>query len=186
MSSTLTSTADAPPASRYRRSQRILHWLMAIVILSALLIGLYCSYLVQGTPLRRALLDIHKSLGMTALILIAIRLPLRLSLGEPAYRRPLDVFNHYAARGAHVLLYVLMILMPLAGYTTSAAGGHDLPWFGVFQWPNLLPPDKSLERTAAIVHEYGAYCLYAVVTLHILAAFWHHFARKDEVLQRML
>lgn len=183
----ITTEASATVSTtRYRPSQRILHWLMAIVIISALVIGLYCSYLTPGVPLRRALLDVHKSLGMTALVLIAIRLPLRLSLGEPAYRRPLDVFNHYAARGAHILLYALMILMPLAGYTTSAAGGHDLPWFGLFQWPNLLPLDKGLERTAAEIHEYGAYCLYAVVSLHILAALWHHFFRKDEVLQRML
>ncbi|MGV1792066.1 cytochrome b [Rhizobium lusitanum] len=184
--STTTEASATVSTTRYRPSQRILHWLMAIVIISALVIGLYCSYLTPGVPLRRALLDVHKSLGMTALVLIAIRLPLRLSLGEPAYRRPLDVFNHYAARGAHILLYALMLLMPLAGYTTSAAGGHDLPWFGLFQWPNLLPLDKGLERTAAEIHEYGAYCLYAVVSLHILAALWHHFFRKDEVLQRML
>lgn len=184
--STTTEASATVSTTRYRPSQRILHWLMAIVIISALVIGLYCSYLTPGVPLRRALLDVHKSLGMTALVLIAIRLPLRLSLGEPAYRRPLDVFNHYAARGAHILLYALMLLMPLAGYTTSAAGGHDLPWFGLFQWPNLLPLDKGLERTAAEIHEYGAYCLYAVVSPHILAALWHHFFRKDEVLQRML
>lgn len=185
MSATTAPTSDAP-MTRYRPSQRILHWLMAIVIISALALGLYCSYLVPGTPARQTLLDVHKSLGMTALVLIAIRLPLRLSLGEPAYRRPLDVFNHYAARGAHILLYALMILMPLAGYTTSAAGGRDLPWFGIFEWPNLLPLNKPLANTAAQIHEYGAYCLYAVVSVHILAALWHHFARKDEVLQRML
>ncbi|MGV1756816.1 cytochrome b [Rhizobium sp. A22-96] len=185
MSATLAPEEDAPN-TRYRPSQRILHWLMAIVIISALAIGLYCSYLVPGTPVRQALLDIHKSLGMTALFLIAIRLPLRLSLGEPAYRQPLDGFNHYAARGAHILLYALMILMPLAGYTTSAAGGRDLPWFGLFEWPNLLPLNRPLARAAAEVHEYGAYCLYAVVSLHILAALWHHFFRKDEVLRRML
>ncbi|TWB58277.1 cytochrome b561 [Rhizobium sp. ERR 922] len=184
MPNTTATTAETSTA-RYRSSQRLLHWLMAIVIISALVIGLYCSYLTPGIPLRRALLDIHKSLGMTALFLIAIRLPLRLSLGEPAYQRPLGVFNHYAARGAHILLYILMILMPLAGYATSAAGGHDLPWFGLFQWPNLLSHDKGLERAAAEIHEYGAYCLYAIVSLHILAALWHHFVRKDEVLKRM-
>lgn len=185
MSDTIATTVETPP-SRYRSSQRLLHWLMAIVIISALVIGLYCSYLTPGIPLRRALLDVHKSLGMTALFLIAIRLPLRLSLGEPANQRPLGVFNHLAARSAHVLLYMLMILMPFAGYTTSAAGGHDLPWFGLFQLPNLLPLDKGIERTAAGIHEYGAYCLYAIVSLHILAALWHHFVRKDEVLKRMM
>jgi cytochrome b561 len=158
---------------------------MAIVIISALIIGLYCSTLTPGAPLRRALLDIHKSLGMTALFLIAIRLPLRLSLGEPAYREPLDILNHYIARGAHILLYALMILMPIAGYTTSAAGGHDLPWFGFFQWPNLLPLDKGIEKVFAEIHAYGGYCLLAIVSLHILAALWHRFSRKDEVMSRM-
>ncbi len=184
--SVTTEASATVSTTRYRPSQRILHWLMAIVIISALVIGLYCSYLTPGVAVRRALLDVHKSLGMTALVLIAIRLPLRLSLGEPAYRRPLGGLNRHAARAAHILLYALMILMPLAGYTTSAAGGHDLPWFGLFQWPNLLPLDKGLERTAAGIHEYGAYCLYAVVSLHILAALWHHFFRRDEVLRRML
>lgn len=184
--SATTATAADTSATRYRPSQRLLHWLMAIVIISALIIGLYCSYLSPGTPMRRALLDVHKSLGMTALILIAIRLPLRLSLGEPGYGQPLDTLNHYAARSAHILLYALMILMPIAGYTTSAAGGHDLPWFGLFQWPNLLPLNKALERTAAEIHEYGAYCLYVIVSVHILAALWHHFFRRDEVLKRML
>ncbi|MFS8050053.1 cytochrome b [Rhizobium sp. BR 314] len=179
------SVTSAPAAAQYRPSQRILHWLMAIVIISALALGLYCSYLVPGRPLRRALLDVHKSLGMMAFVLIAIRLPLRLSLGEPAYQGPLDILNHYAARGAHILLYALMILMPLAGYTTSAAGDHDLPWFGLFQWPNLLPVNKTLERTAADIHEYGAYCLYVIVSAHILAALWHHFFRRDDVLKRM-
>ncbi|SCB44957.1 cytochrome b [Rhizobium lusitanum] len=181
-----TEASSDTPTLRYRPSQRILHWTMAIVIISALGLGLYCSYLVPGSALRRGLLDVHKSLGMTALALIAIRLPLRFSFGEPAYRQPLDALNHYAARGVHILLYGLMILMPLAGYTTSAAGGHDLPWFGLFQWPNLLPLDKPLERMAAEIHEYGAYCLYAIVSLHVVAALWHHLFRKDEVLRRML
>ena len=79
-----------------------------------------------------------------------------------------------------------MILMPLAGYTTSAAGGHDLPWFGLFQWPDLLPLDKPLEKAAAEIHEYGAYCLYAILSLHVLAALWHHLFLRDGVMRRML
>ncbi|TPL95152.1 cytochrome b [Mesorhizobium sp. B2-3-12] len=185
MSTVAGATSDTP-TPRYRLSQRILHWLMAVIIISALVIGLYCSYLEQGTALRRALLDVHKSLGMTALVLIAIRLPLRLSFGEPANRQPLGTLIHYAARCTHVLLYALMILMPLAGYITSAAGGHDLPWFGLFQWPDVLPLDKPLERVAAQIHEFGAYCLYAILGLHVLAALWHHLFRRDDVLGRML
>lgn len=184
MSDTMAIAADTPRA-QYRPSQRLLHWSMAIVIICALTIGLYCSYLTPGIPLRRALLDVHKSLGMAALFLIAIRLPLRLSVGEPAYQQPLSVFNHYAARGAHILLYVLMIVMPLAGYTTSAAGGHDLPFFGLFEWPNIVPQDKGLERISAEVHHYAGYCLLAIVSLHILAALWHHFIVKDNVMKRM-
>ena len=171
---------------RFSPAQRLIHWLMAAVIIAALGLGLYCSYLQPGTPLRQFLMDIHKSLGMTALVLLVIRLPLRLSLGEPAFRKPLGRLLSLASHAGHFALYGLMILMPFSGYTTSAAGGHDLPWFGLFHWPNVVPASKALDHLAGAVHKLGAYAFFAVLGIHIAAALWHHFVRKDEVLGRMM
>jgi cytochrome b561 len=186
MTSTVITTNSRGIIYRYRGLQRVLHWTMAIVIICALAIGLYCSYLTPGLPERQFLLDIHKSLGMTALVLIVLRIPTRATYGEPAWREKPSWLAKAAAHAAHMVLYLLMVLMPVTGYITSGAGGHDLPWFGLFNWPNLMPADHGLSRLAAAIHHYGAYCFFAILGLHLLAVAWHRLIKKDDVLARML
>jgi cytochrome b561 len=183
-----SSDAGTPEAARepcYDRMQRAFHWGMAAIILAALLIGLYCSYQAPGTPLRRWLLEWHKSLGMTALALIGLRIAYRLATPTPPYAERMGRLTHAAAHGAHLLLYALMLFMPLTGYLFSGAGGYSLPWFWLFQWPRLVPLDKAIARTGEALHLYGAYALYAVVSLHILAVLWHRLVLRDGVLARM-
>jgi cytochrome b561 len=140
---------------------------------------------VPGTPVRRFLLDIHKSLGMTALALLIVRLPYRLWRGAPEDTEPLSPLMRFGAGLAHWALYGLMAFMPLTGYLNSGAGGNTLPWFGLFQWPRLVPLDKSLSHIGSFLHDWGAYAVYALVGLHILAALWHRVVRKDGVMRRM-
>ncbi len=173
--------------NHYDVVQRTLHWTMAVIILLAIAIGVYCEYfLVPGTPLRRFLLDIHKSLGMTALLLVIIRLAYRFIKGAPAYREHLSKLVHAAAEAAHWALYAIMLYMPITGYINSGAGGNTLPWFGLFQWPRLVPLDKPLAHWGSYLHGWGAYAIYALLTLHIGAVIWHQFVRRDSVLSRML
>ncbi|MBB4008418.1 cytochrome b [Allorhizobium taibaishanense] len=185
MTSAVIATKAQSPY-RYRGPQRLIHWAMAFVIICALGLGLYCSYLVPGTPQRQFLLEIHKSFGMTALALIVLRIPVRASYGEPSWRTQPSWSVKAGAHAAHMVLYGLMILMPVTGYMTSGAAGRSLPWFGLFQWPNLMPADRDLSRLAATIHEYGAYAFFAVLGLHIAAVAWHRLVKKDEVLSRML
>ena len=174
-------------APHYDAVQRALHWAMAAIILVAIAIGFYCStYLQPGTPLRMELLDIHKSLGMTALVLVAIRILYRLAIGAPDYARPLGKLTHYAASAAHLLLYGLMIWMPISGYIYSASGGHSVPWFGIFSWPIVVPQDQPLSVWGKFFHVWGADVIYVVLSLHVLAVIWHQFFKKDKVLARML
>ena len=175
----------APALPRYDTMSRWLHWTTAALILIALPIGLYCSFLVPGTPVRRALLEIHKSLGMTALVIIALRVLYRLVVAAPPYARPLGRMVHLAARFAHLALYAMILFMPLTGYLFSAAGGFSLPWFGLFQWPRLLPHDEHLAALGQALHSWGAYALYALIAAHLGAVAWHRIV-KDEVLARML
>ena len=176
----------APAIPRYDTMSRWLHWATAALILIALPIGLYCSFLVPGTPVRRALLEVHKSLGMTALVIIALRVLYRLVVAAPPYARPLGRMVHLAARSAHIALYAIILFMPLTGYLFSAAGGFSLPWFGLFQWPRLLPHDERLAALGQALHGYGALALYALLAAHLGAVAWHRFIVKDEVLARML
>jgi cytochrome b561 len=79
-----------------------------------------------------------------------------------------------------------MLFMPITGYISSAAGGHSLPWFGLFQWPRLLGKDAALSHWGEWLHDHGAWVVYAVIAIHIAAVVWHQFYKKDGVLARML
>lgn len=170
---------------RYSRMQRALHWIMAVVIVLALAIGLYCAYL-DHTPEREFLMTIHKSLGMTALALLVLRIPVRAYRGEPYWQKEPHRHVRIAARVGHGLLYALMLLMPVAGYITSGAEGRDIPWFGLFNWPNLMDHDRNFGRLVGTIHEYGAYLFFIVLGLHLAAVVWHRLVKKDETLSRMV
>jgi cytochrome b561 len=181
-----TPPRKASPVSRYTPVQRALHWVMAVIIFVALAIGLYCSYLGHGSAQRQFLMDIHKSLGMTALALVIFRIPTLAAAREPKWRMSPPLYQRILSKVVHLSLYVLMILMPVSGYVTSSSEGRTVPWFGLFTWPDLLSENRPLGRAVGLVHHYGAYTFFALLFLHVGAAAWHKFVVHDEVLSRML
>ncbi|AYD00172.1 cytochrome b [Neorhizobium sp. NCHU2750] len=186
MTTTYHDAASSRPRLRYTGAQRLLHWAMALVIIAALGLGLYCAYLGHGSPQRELLMTIHKSLGMTALVLIVLRIPIRVTSGEPGWKATPGRATRIASHAAHGILYLLMLLMPLSGYITSTSEGRTVPWFGLFTWPDLLAEDKPFGRMVGTVHKYGAYAFFTILGLHLLAVIWHRFVKRDEVLSRML
>lgn len=169
----------------YSAPLRALHWLMAAIIFAAIGFGVWSRYLPRGTPLRMELLDLHKSLGLTALALIALRVIVRLASRTPPYLPPLGRLNHMAASAAHGLLYVLMIALPVSGYVHSMAGGHGFKWFGLFPVASLVARSEAADAGAGRAHYIFAWTIGALLTAHILAVLWHAWVRRDGVLQRM-
>lgn len=169
----------------YEPVQRLLHWIMAAVILAAIAIGLYAVGLPKDDPSKGALFVIHKSLGMTALLLVVARIVLRILKGAPAYRAPLEPLMALGASAGHAALYVLMVCVPLGGYLMSSAADRPIPFFGLFEFPRLAAPDKALAGTMDKAHVIGAWILIVVIAVHIGAALWHHWFKKDEVMARM-
>jgi cytochrome b561 len=157
---------------------------MAAIILAAIGLGVWSRYLPRGTPLRVELLDFHKSLGVTALVLIALRILVRLASRTPPYQPPIGRLNHIAASAAHGLLYVVMIVLPLSGYIHSMAGGHGFKWFGLFSVPNLVARSEVADAGAGKAHYIFAWAIGALLVAHLLAVLWH-VVRRDGVLQRM-
>lgn len=169
----------------YPAPWRALHWLMAAIIFTAIGLGIWAINLPRGTPLRVELLDLHKSLGLTALALLVLRVIVRLLVRAPPYRPPLGRFNHIAASAAHSLLYVVMLTLPVSGYVHSMAGGHGFKWFGLFPVPNLVAPSQAADDGAGRAHYLFALLIGALLTAHVLAALWHGGVRRDGVLSRM-
>ena len=106
----------------YDPGLRAIHWLMAALIFVALPLGVWASLLPRG-EIRSEILFFHKSIGVTVLGLVVLRIVWRLIAGAPAYAEPLGRLIHAASRAGHLALYALMIAMPVSGYLTSTAGG---------------------------------------------------------------
>ena len=124
---------------------------------------------------------------MTILVLTLARIVWRLM--NPALPLPDHTprWQKILARTTHVLFYVLLLALPLAGWASSSAAGRAVEWFGLFSWPNLpVPLDRSLARTFLNVHEAGVKVLYVVLALHVAGALKHHFLDRDNILHRML
>jgi cytochrome b561 len=172
-----------PPAA-YHPGLRLLHWLMAALIFVGLPLGVWASLVPRG-PQRSEILFFHKSIGMTVLCLVALRIVWRLISGAPAYAEPLGRLTHAAARSAHIGLYALMIAMPVSGYLSSNGAGTVVPWFGLFTFPHLLPKNDTLRIAAGQAHYVFAWTIAFVLAAHLGAVVWHAAIKRDSVLTRM-
>ena len=172
------------PEARYDATLRILHWAMAAIILVAIALGVVAAFLPRGVSPRVEILTIHKSLGMTALVLIVLRVAWRLSVGAPPYSASLGLLSRIGAHATHIALYALMIAMPVSGYIDSVAGGHPAPWFGLFDWPAPVARDEALARRAGFARQRLTWAIGAGLALHLAAA-WRAWVKRDDVFARM-
>jgi cytochrome b561 len=164
---------------------QFLHWLIVVLIVLQVTLGLLAEDLPSGVR-KLGLLARHKSVGITILALVVLRLLWRWLNPTPALPPTLKTWEVSLARLTHVLLYVVLFAMPLSGWLMSSARGFPVSWFGFFQLPDLVSKDKPLYNALVSTHICLSYVLYAVVALHVAAALKHHFVLRDDVLRRML
>ncbi|SRR5579883_40557 len=161
------------------------HWLIAILILAQGAIGLTMVDLGM-TPTKVKVFALHKSIGLTVLALALLRLAWRLTQRVPR-DPPMPRWQHIAARVSHVLLYVLILALPLSGWLFNSAANFPLEWFGVVHVPSLTQGlDPTLKTWSLRAHVVLFWILIGALTVHVAAALWHHFVRRDDVLLRML
>jgi cytochrome b561 len=180
----MKSYAPSSFVAVYHPVLRTLHWLMALLIFVGIGLGVWATQLPRG-DLRSETLFVHKSIGVTLLVLIALRVIVRLVVGAPPYAAALGRLVHAAAGAGHLALYALMITLPVSGYLTSSAGGHDVSFFGLFTLPNLVGVNKALDEGASQAHYVFAWMIGIVLVLHLAAVVWHARIRRDTVLTRM-
>ena len=182
--------AAAPPVDRrYGDVSIALHWVIAVLILLQLGLGFWFSeFAARGDPARGVVIGIHKSVGLTVLVLSLIRLGVRLT--HPAPPLPADVpgWQRLLARATQVLFYVLIIALPLTGWLMVSTGARPLVWFGLFDWPKIpgLLGDRGLHETLESTHVWLAWTAIATLVLHVAGALKHQFVDRNLVLWRML
>jgi len=172
------------PVMRYSTPAIVLHWLVALLIFVAFPLGLYMADL-QLSPNKLRLFSYHKWIGITVLMLVALRVVWRLTHTPPPLPESVVGWQRRASAIVHGLLYILILAIPLSGWLMSSAEGFPVVWFGVLPLPDLIGKDKALGELLADVHETLNYTLLVLVVLHVAAALKHHFIERQPFLQRM-
>ena len=171
--------------TQYTRTAIALHWLIALLIFVAFPVGLYMVDLPLS-PQKLKIISWHKWAGITVLALVLVRILWRVTHRPPALPDSMNSIEKLAAHGAHHLLYLLMIAVPLVGWLMSSAKGFPVVWFGVLPLPDLIGKSESLAEFFEEAHEILAWLMALIVVAHAAAAVKHHFVARDGILARML
>ena len=161
---------------------RILHWLMAAMILSMLFIGIGMAASVADY---HWLLSIHRPLGILVLVLVAIRLVNRLINPAPPLPVGMPPLLRFAAHGSHLLLYALMFAVPLVGWGMLSAARYPVVLYGTLELPPILPQSDQLFAWLRAGHTVLALLLFATFLAHLAAALMHALVFRDGVFESM-
>jgi len=170
-------------SSHYGAISKILHWLLFILLAGLVVSGLAAEEL--GEHLEKVVMGLHIAVGTTVLLLVLIRLVWRVTNSVPALPATAQRWENLLARLTHFALYVLMLAQPLTGVLMMQFEGHSIDVFGLFSIPPLVAKNKSTGHLFEEMHEVLWIFLALLVALHVAAALYHHFIRKDDVLRRM-
>jgi cytochrome b561 len=170
------------PALHYSRVARLLHWVIALLIVANILIGIAHATVNKDWPV----IPLHKSIGLTVLALTVLRILWRLTHRPPPLPAQMPGWEKGAAHGLHAVFYVLMLALPLTGWVMSSAGQYPLRWFNLFAVPKFaVTKGDALVEFSRGSHGVAGLVFGALIVLHVAAALRHHFVLKDEVLGRM-
>lgn len=190
-------------AERYTAIAIVLHWAIAVAIVANMLIGWWMHEAVEARETQAraiAAFQLHKSIGLTILILSLVRLAWRLLHPPPALPEGMPALERFAAKATHWAFYALMIFIPLSGWlyvSSQWRGNHPLNvptlWFGLFEVPHLLGLDaashevrRQFANLAFEAHELLVWSAVLLLGVHVAAALKHHFLNRDEVLAHMV
>jgi cytochrome b561 len=174
-------TASGLP--RYHPVSQALHWLTAILAFAILPLA-WVAISLPPTPAKGTMFVLHKSVGLTILAIVVLRIVWRIirpAPPDPQAPRLLTLIG----RVNHWLLYAIFLIMPVSGYLLSALSGRDTPYFWLFTVPGLQK-DEAAQKVAESIHVAGQWAVYALVLLHIAGTVWHLVIRRDGLLERML
>jgi cytochrome b561 len=161
------------------------HWLIVILILVMAYLGLTMVDL-RDTPHKVFMYMLHKSTGISILVLVVLRLGWRLYAGRPRAIAGIPAWQERIAGITHGALYLLLFAVPLSGWLLNSSTGFPLRWFNLVNLPPLASRSEALHAVARPLHEWLFWSLVALALAHAAAAIYHHLFQRDDTLSRML
>jgi cytochrome b561 len=194
----MTAAAASAAAPRGRSTYSIvaisLHWLIAALIFAN--IGLAWYFNTLKGPDEVAPLALHKSIGITVLLLTLLRIGWRFTSRPPPLPATMKRWEAWGARASHFVFYLLMLGLPLSGWAMVSASRliklHPTVLYGVIPWPAIPYPGMDSDRLHDVRHLMGTthlllgYLAYATIAIHVLAALKHWLIDRDDVMARMI
>ncbi|MBO1328161.1 cytochrome b [Acetobacter suratthaniensis] len=185
--------STASGITRYTTVAIILHWMIALGILTLLIMGLVMDHLTLDPMRVFQLYQLHKSIGISVLFLVTLRIGWRLTHTTPPLPATMKPLEKKGAHIAHLALYGLQVVLPLSGWAMVSVSVLGIPTvlFGTLPWPDLpvlstLTDKAPVEAALKSFHHWAAWGLLGLIILHIAAALRHRFVLHDTVLSQML
>jgi cytochrome b561 len=169
----------------YTTTAKSLHWLIVVLLIVQFAAAWTMPHIGRNTPVT-TLISLHFTFGIVILAVAIVRLAWRLTHGEPAPEAGVPPWQTASARIVHWLLYALLFVLPVLGWINASWRGKPIVMFGA-KLPQLVATRAAGWGWTGDVHSLLAnYLLLTLVGLHVAAALYHYFIRRDGVLQRML
>lgn len=163
---------------------RILHWLVAAGIVALVTLGLQQAGLERG-PEKTEIRFIHASIALSVFFLMTVRIFWRFMNEVPAHPVGTPAWQRLTAAIVHWGLYAAIFVQLFSGGMTVATGGRPLPFFGLFSIPLPVAEDSDNHHFWEEIHEFAWRIVVLLVIVHVVAALYHHFVAKNDVLRRM-
>jgi cytochrome b561 len=169
-------------SERYGSPAIVLHWVTVVLIVTVGVLGLLHDSWPKRT--QSFWINIHALIGLLVWLLVMVRFGWRRRHAPPALPADVGELSRRLSAPVHGLLYLLMWVIPILGIVTFIWHGRAFN-FGLFQLNFGVRSNRAIFHPTEDIHGYLAYALFALVGIHVLAAVWHHFIRRDAVLARM-
>jgi cytochrome b561 len=174
------------PAFKYSRPLVSLHWLMFLLLILVYAAMEFRVLFEKGMPQREFMKSLHVMFGLCVFALVWLRLLAKRLSPRPEVleAQGLRLLLHRASGAGHVVLYLFMAIMPIAGWLMLSAAGKPIPFFGL-ELPALIAPDEALAKQIKAAHALAGNIGYGLIGLHVAAALFHQMVLKDRLLERM-
>jgi cytochrome b561 len=175
------STTDS-----YDKVMRAIHWTTLLLITGVFVTIWSADPRLVGRANALLIVQIHRSLGLTVCALTIFRLAWRWHARIPPLPGDLPTIQRWAARANEGLIYMLLLAQPVVGLLYSNSYGVQVNLFLMVQLPTVIAHDPAFGETLGALHNFLGYSLLALIGAHAAAALFHHFIRRDDVLNAML